>query len=74
MGPRINISYCYRVHIPVHEAWRSQENHTQQIPLVITIQKRVYFDLSMTYRFVVIEEKVKGQIFGSTGVKQVNIL
>ena len=25
----------------------------------------------MTYRFVVIEGKVKGQIFGSTGVKQV---
>ena len=28
----------------------------------------------MTYRFVVIEEKVKSQIFGSTGVKQVKMI
>ena len=27
----------------------------------------------MTYRFVVIKEKVKGQVFGSTGVKQVKM-
>ena len=26
------------------------------------------------YRFVVIKEKVKGQVFGSTGVKQVKML
>ena len=35
---------------------------------------KVSFDLSTTYRFVVIEEKVKCQIFGSTGVKQVKML
>ena len=28
----------------------------------------------MTYSFLVIKEKVKGQIFGSTGVKQVKML
>ena len=28
--------------------------------------EKVKFDLSTMYRFVVIEEKVKGQIFGST--------
>ena len=28
----------------------------------------------MTYRFIVIEEKVKGQIFGSTGIKQVKMI
>ena len=28
----------------------------------------------MTYRFVVIKEKVRGQNFGSTGVKQVKML
>ena len=33
--------------------------------------EKVKFDLSTTHRFVVIEEKVKGQNFGSTGVKQV---
>ena len=27
----------------------------------------------MTYRFVVIKEKVKGQVFGSTGIKLVKI-
>ena len=36
--------------------------------------KKVWFDLSTTYRFVVIEGKVKGQIFGSTGVKQVKLI
>ena len=36
--------------------------------------EKVYFDLSTTYRFVVIKEKVKGQIFGSTGVKQVKMV
>ena len=48
----------------------------QQIPLIITIQKNygLTFDLSTTYRFVIIEEKVKGQIFGSTDVKQVKTL
>ena len=35
--------------------------------------EKVKFDLSTTYPFVVIEGKVKGQIFGSTGVKQVNV-
>ena len=35
--------------------------------------EKVYFDLSMTYRVVVIEEKVRGQNFGSTGVKQVKM-
>ena len=37
----------------------------QQISLVITIQK----SRPTAYRFVVIKEKVKGQVFGSTGVK-----
>ena len=36
--------------------------------------EKVYFDLSTTYRFVVIEEKVRGQFFGSTGVKQVKMV
>ena len=36
--------------------------------------EKVLFDQSMTYHFVVIEEKARGQIFGSTGVKQVNML
>ena len=31
--------------------------------------ENVYFDISTTYRFVVIEEKVNGQIFDSTGVQ-----
>ena len=32
---------------------------------------KVQFELYTTYRFVFIEEKVKGQGFDSTGVKQV---
>ena len=36
--------------------------------------QKVQFDLSTTYRFIVIEEKVRGQIFVSTGVKQVKML
>ena len=62
---------------PVQEIWGSHDSSYrdqiqkllrccrepyQQIPLVITIQKKVYFDLSTTmttYRFVVTEEKVK---------------
>ena len=36
--------------------------------------EKVQFDLSSRYRFVVIEEKVKGQVFGSSGVKQINML
>ena len=46
-----------------------------QIP-IITIQKKyslTYLQRSM-YHFVVIEGKVKGQIFGSTGVKQVKMI
>ena len=62
---------------PVQEIWGSHDSlyrdliqkllrccrePYQQIPLVITIQKKVKFDLSTTmttYRFVVTEEKVK---------------
>ena len=36
--------------------------------------EKVQFVLFTTYSFVVIEEKVKGHIFGSTGVKQVKKL
>ena len=81
MGPRINISYCCRLH-PVQETWGSQDSlyrgqiqkllqccqkPYQQIPLVITIQKKYSLTyLRSMYRFAVIE-KVEGQIFGSTG-------
>ena len=65
---------------PVQEAWDQKivctgvkfkncfnvvKKPYQQIPLIITIQKKY----SLTYHFVVIEEKVRGQNFGSTGVK-----
>ena len=54
----------------------------QQICLVILIslkkkktkQNKTQFDLSTTYRLVVIEGKVKGQDFGSVGVKYVKML
>ena len=36
--------------------------------------EKVYFALSTTYRFVVIEEKVKGHFFWLYGIKQVNML
>ena len=36
--------------------------------------EKVWFDLPTTYRVVVIEEMVKGQIFGSIGFKQVKML
>ena len=39
-----------------------------------TDSEKVQFDISTTYRFVVTEEKVKGQDFGPTGVKHVKIL
>ena len=48
-----------------------------QIPLVITIQKEyslTYLSIYDLYRFVVIEGKIKVQIFGSTGVKQVKMI
>ena len=51
-----------------------------QIPLVITIQKKYTLTYLITkryvatYRFVIIEGKVKGQIFDSTGVKQVKMI
>ena len=76
---------------PVQEAWGSQDSlyrgqikkllqccqkPYQQIPLIITIQKKysLTYLRRRPYRFVVIEEKVRGQIFGSTGVKQVKML
>ena len=40
---------------------------------IITI-KKVKFDLPTTYRFIVIEGDVKGQILGNAGVKQVKML
>ena len=50
----------------------------QKIPLVITIQKKYSLtylrDLPTTYRFVAIEGTVKGQFFGSIGVKQVKMI
>ena len=75
---------------PVQEAWGSQDSLYRgqiqnllqccrepyhQIP-IITIQKKyslTYLRRS-TYHFVVIEGKVKCQIFGSTGVKQVKMI
>ena len=36
--------------------------------------EKVKFDLSTTYHFAVIEEKIKGHSFGSKGVKQVKML
>ena len=36
--------------------------------------EKVLFGFSTTYRFVVIEEKVRSQLFGSTGVKQVKMI
>ena len=39
-----------------------------------TDSEELQLDLFTTYRFVVIEEKVKGQIFGSTGVKQLKMV
>ena len=63
---------------PIQEAWGSQDSlyrgqiqkflqccqkPYQQILLVITIQKKSTFDLSTTYRFVDIEERVRDQKF-----------
>ena len=63
---------------PVKEAWGSQDSlYRGQIQKLLQCCRgpyQVQFDLSTTYRFVVIEEKVKGQIFGSTGVKQVKMI
>ena len=49
----------------------------QQVHLVnvIPIQKRIIvLPISMTYRFVVIKERIKGQDSGSLGVKHVKML
>ena len=45
-----------------------------QIPLILTIRKKYRLTYLRPYRFVVIEGRVKGQIFGSTGVKQVKMI
>ena len=86
MGPRINISYCCRVTScrvsqgSQNSMYRGQnqklfkcyQKSYQQISLVILIQKEYSF--TYLYRFVVIEEEVEGQDFGSTGVKHVIML
>ena len=75
-------------HIPVHKAWESQDSlYRAQIQKLLQCCQKLYtnrfllydsqkvqFDLSTTYRFIVIEKKVRGQIFVSTGVKQVKML
>ena len=50
------------------------KNHIPTDSSCYNDSQKVQFDLSTTYRFIVIEEKVRGQIFVSTGVKQVKML
>ena len=88
MGPRITISYCCRVtsctgSLGVTRLFVQGSNSkdasmlSKPIPTDFSYyndSEKVYFDLSTTYRFVVIEEKVRGQNLGPTGVKQVKML
>ena len=88
MGPRITISYCCRVtsctgSLGVTRLFVHGSNSKVASMLSRTIptdsscyndSEKVQFDLSTTYRFVVIEGKVKGQFFGSTGVKQAKMV
>ena len=81
-GSKDSISYCCRVlygkpgghkivctGVKFKSCFNVVENHTNRF-LLLYDSENVSFDLSTTYRFVVIEGKVKGQIFGTTGVKQ----
>ena len=74
---------------PVQEAWGSQDSlyrgqiqkllqccqkPYQQMPLVITIQKKYSLAYLRRTVFVGIEEKVRGQFFDSTRVKTVKMI
>ena len=50
------------------------KTHRQYFSCYKHPEKKVWFTLSITYRFVVIEGKVKGQRFGSTWFKQINTI